>query len=163
MNRADVPDYGKEGERATPPGDAAGGGRGGRVRVATAVIVEKGKLLLAHRFPHVHLPDLWEFPGGKIEGDETPEECAVREVREELGIEIAIEGLLLRRPYDYSDRRVDLWFFAARWVGGEPMAIECSEFAWVAPEDVVSYPLPDASAPVVEALRSAGFLPPGSA
>lgn len=122
------------------------------------MIVESGQLLIAHRFPHVHLPDLWEFPGGKLHPGEDPADCAVREVREELGIEIRIEGLLLQRPYDYADRRVDLWFYVARRVSGRPTAIGCTEWRWVTPAELVGMPLPDASEPVLAALREGGWL-----
>ncbi len=84
--------------------------------------------------------------------------CAVREVAEELGIEIEILGLLLRRPYDYADRNVDLWFYVARRLSGDPVAIGCSEWRWVTPEELSAYPLPDASEPVLSALRNGGWL-----
>jgi propane monooxygenase reductase component len=79
-------------------------------------------------------------------------------VREELGIEIRIEGLLLQRPYDYADRRVDLWFYVARRVSGEPKAIGCTEWRWVTPDELLDLPLPDASEPVLDALRLGGWL-----
>lgn len=135
-------------------------GRVGRVAVAVAVILEEGRILIAHRFPHAHLPDLWEFPGGKIHPGEAPEACAVREVEEELGIRIEILGLLLKRPYDYADRRVDLAFFVARRVSGIPRPLGCQEVRWVTPTELVDYPLPDASAPVLDALRVGGWLGP---
>jgi 8-oxo-dGTP diphosphatase len=124
-----------------------------------AVVIEDGNLLLAHRFPDSHLPDLWEFPGGKIHTGETPEACAVREVAEEIGIEIEILAPLLRRPYDYADRRIDLWFFVARRVAGAPRSLGCQSWRWVRPEEVGSYPLPDASEPVLQALLEGGWLP----
>lgn len=130
----------------------------GRVPAAVAVVVENGYLLIAHRFPDVHLPDLWEFPGGKIDPGETPEDCAIREVAEELGIAIKIDGLLLQRPYDYADRRVDLWFFVARRIEGEPQALGCREWRWVRPEELGRYRLPDASEPVLTALVKGGWI-----
>jgi NAD(P)H-flavin reductase len=89
---------------------------------------------------------------------EEPDACAVREVEEELGIEIEILGLLLRRPYDYADRRVDIWFYVARRLSGEPRAIGCSECRWVDPGELAAYPLPDASEPVLAALQKGGWL-----
>ncbi len=77
---------------------------------------------------------------------------------EELGIEIEILGLLLRRPYDYADRNVDLWFYVARRLSGDPVAIGCSEWRWVRPEELSAYRLPDASEPVLSALRNGGWL-----
>lgn len=127
--------------------------------MAVAVILEEGRLLIAHRFPAAYLPDLWEFPGGKIAPGETPEGCAVREVAEELGIAIEIVAPLLQRPYDYADRKVDLWFFVARRISGTPQAIGCQEWRWVRPEEIESYRLPDASEPVIESLRDGGWLP----
>lgn len=139
------------------PVEAAGSGR---IPVAVAVVIENGKLLIAHRFPDPHLPDLWEFPGGKIEPGEEPAACAIREVAEELGIEIEILGLLMRRPYDYADRRVDLWFFVARRTSGRPEPRGCQEWRWVDPDDLASYPLPDGDEPVLAALRMGVWIPP---
>jgi propane monooxygenase reductase subunit len=79
-------------------------------------------------------------------------------VAEELGIEIEILGLLLRRPYDYADRSVDLWFYVARRLSGDPVAIGCSEWRWVTPDELSAYRLPDASEPVLSALRNGGWL-----
>jgi 8-oxo-dGTP diphosphatase len=134
------------------------GTTGGRTPVAVAVIVEAGRLLIAHRFRDVHLPDLWEFPGGKIAPGEGPEACAVREVAEELGIAVEIVAPLLRRRYDYADRRVDLWYYVARRISGTPRAIGCQQWKWVTPEEIGAYPLPDANTPVLEALREGGWL-----
>jgi len=143
----------------TPAGQTLHPSGAERVRVAVAVVIEDGRLLIAHRFPHVHLPDLWEFPGGKIQPGEDPEGCAVREVAEELSIQVEVLSFLLRRPYDYADRRVDIWFYVARRVAGSPRAVGCQEWRWVRPEELASYPLPDASEPVVAALRAGGWLP----
>jgi mutator protein MutT len=128
------------------------------LRVAVAVIVEAGRLLIAHRFRDALLPDLWEFPGGKIESGESPEACAVRETAEELDIRVEVLGLLLRRPYEYANRKVDLWFYVVRRVDGEPRALGCQEWAWVTLEEIDAYPFPDANAPVVDALRAGGWL-----
>ncbi len=131
----------------------------GRISVAVAVIVKEGNLLISHRFPEAHLPDLWEFPGGKIQPGESPEACAIREVAEELGIEIEISALLMERKYDYADRKVDLWFYVATHRSGRPRALGCREWRWVTPEEVGAYRLPDASGPLLDALKAGGWLP----
>ncbi len=133
------------------------------VRAAVAVVVRPRSgggfwLLVGHRFPDAHLPDLWEFPGGKIEPGETPEDCARREVLEETGVRVRVIAPLLSRSYAYADRTVALDFLLCSPVSGIPQAIGCRALRWVKPENLGVYPFPDANEPVLQALREAGFV-----
>ena len=109
------------------------------IEVGCAIIHKNGKLLIAQR----HLADsfggFWEFPGGKRERDETIEACLVREVLEELEVRVLPERLLCKRGHGVSGRRISLNFFFCRWVSGEPRAVDCKDFRWVAKEDIRGY------------------------
>lgn len=80
----------------------------GVIPVAAAIIIGAGEILVARRRRGLHLEGHWEFPGGKLEPGETPEQCLVRELREELGIDCRIEGFLGESIYCYSKKTVQL-------------------------------------------------------
>src|ERR1044072_8842396 len=89
------------------------------IDVAAALIFHDGKLLITQRRPDDHLPNLWEFPGGKVERGDTFEACLVREIREELGIEISVGKLIDDLTYAYPEKTVRLRFFDCRLISGE--------------------------------------------
>src|SRR5437588_4850713 len=95
--------------------------------VAAALVFRDGKLLITQRHADVHLGGLWEFPGGKREGDETFEACLVREIREELGVEITVGGLFDEVVHAYPEKTVRLKFFVCRLMAGEPRALGCAD------------------------------------
>jgi mutator protein MutT len=133
------------------------------VRVGVGVVLRRRSrggvwLLVGQRFPQAHLPDFWEFPGGKIQRGESPGECAVREVQEETGVEVALCGPLLRRRFQYLDREVDLHLFVCSYRRGTPQPHACRAVRWVRPENLDCYRFPDANEPVLEALWSGGWL-----
>src|SRR5271167_3013436 len=90
------------------------------VEVSAALIFRDGKLLITQRHAGAHLGGLWEFPGGKREPGEPLEECLRRELREELGIEVAVGNLLESLSHEYSDRIVHLRFYCCAWSRNEP-------------------------------------------
>ena len=133
------------------------------VRVGVAVVLRRGAgagvwLLVGHRFPDAHLPDLWEFPGGKMHPGESGAECARREVEEETGLRVAVRELLLERPFRYADREVALEFYLCEYQGGTPQPLGCRAVRWVRPENLDCYPFPDANGPLLAALRETGRL-----
>jgi len=79
------------------------------------LIFHGGKLLITRRHAAAHLGGLWEFPGGKREPDETFEQCLVREIREELGVEISVGKLFESVTHAYPEKTVRLKFFVCRW------------------------------------------------
>jgi 8-oxo-dGTP diphosphatase len=122
------------------------------VDVAIVILVRDRELLIAQRSPGSHLAGNWEFPGGKCLPGELPEECARREAREELGVEVRIMEGWEMLEYAYDDRRVRLHPFVGEIRSGEPMALGCSEIRWVKRKDLVSYSFPEANAPLLKRL-----------
>ena len=77
-------------------------------QVAAAIIFNKGKILVTRRAPGEKLAGYWEFPGGKLEGNETPQECIVRELREELGLHAAAGDVIASSVYEYTGGAIEL-------------------------------------------------------
>ena len=117
-----------------------------------AVIEREGRYLISRRRPDDSYGGLWEFPGGSRCPDETLEHCLVREIREELGLEIAVRQKLRVIRHHTPGRAIRLHCFACRVVSGEPKAIDCSDWRWVGSEELARYPFPPASGPLIELL-----------
>ncbi len=126
-----------------------------RVQVAIALVWRDGHLLVTERPAGTHLEALWEFPGGKIRPDETPESCAEREVLEETGVHVRALGRRSMIEHDYDDRRVALIPVDCDWVSGDPEALEVESWAWVHPDALGGYAFPAANAGLVRELARA--------
>ena len=124
------------------------------IDVAAALIFNQGKLLITQRRPDDHLPNLWEFPGGKVEPEETFEACLIREIREELAIEISVGRLVEEITHSYPEKTVRLCFFHCGLVAGEPKAIHVQAFAWVTQSELKNYEFPAADAQLITRLAS---------
>ncbi|HOX59824.1 MAG TPA: 8-oxo-dGTP diphosphatase MutT [Candidatus Paceibacterota bacterium] len=123
------------------------------IDVAAALVFRGGKLLITQRHAEAHLGGLWEFPGGKREAEETFEDCLMRELREELGIEVAVEELVESITHAYPDKTVHLRFFRCRWVKHEPQPLGCPAFKWVRAAELNEYAFPAADARLLETLQ----------
>ena len=123
--------------------------------VAVALIDAQGRILLARRPEGKKMAGMWEFPGGKMDAGETPENALVRELREELGIEVAASDLapfvFASHPYESFHLLMPV-FLCRRWKG-KPMANEGQVLAWVEPDRLVEYPMPPADRPLIPMLR----------
>ena len=126
------------------------------VLVAAAALVDvDGRVLIAKRPAGKQLAGLWEFPGGKVEPGETPEECLIRELHEELGITVAHACLA---PFVFASHGYDSFhllmplFLCRRWEG-LVTAREHEALAWVKPDRFDDYPMPPADAPLAAWLR----------
>ena len=124
------------------------------IEVAAGLVFHEGRLLITQRPTTGHLANLWEFPGGKREPDETFEECLRRELREELAIEIETGALLADLEHAYAEKTVRLKFFRCRWVGGTPVAIGCQAFQWVDRSSLGHFTFPEADRRLLEDLRN---------
>jgi mutator protein MutT len=124
------------------------------IEVAAGLVFHAGRLLITQRPAAGHLPNLWEFPGGKREAGETFEDCLRRELREELGIEIEPAGVLAEVTHAYPEKTVHLKFFKCRWTGGRPEALGCQALTWVSREELAKYSFPAADAQLLAGLRS---------
>jgi mutator protein MutT len=131
------------------------------IEVAVALIWRGDELLITRRVANVHLGGLWELPGGKCEPGEAPSACAVREVREELGIEV--EPVRARRiiEHRYQDRTVRLHAYDCRYVAGDPGALGCVTWRWVGVGELERYEFPAANRALLAELRCSGPFPAG--
>lgn len=122
------------------------------IEVAAGLVFRDGKLLITKRPEGGHLAGLWEFPGGKREANETIERCLHRELREELGIEVALGQALESVTHKYSVMTVQITFFLARLAKGEPRAIECAGLEWVTRENLAKFQFPPADQRLISRL-----------
>ncbi len=122
---------------------------------ACALLDREGAVLLAKRPAGRPLAGLWEFPGGKVEAGEQPEEALIRELREELGIDIAKEDLtpLTFASHAYPDFHLLMPVYLCRRWQGRLTAHEGQELLWVRPDTLHLYDMPPADAPLKIALR----------
>jgi 8-oxo-dGTP diphosphatase len=127
------------------------------VDVAAALIFHGDKLLITQRSANAHLGGLWELPGGKREENETFEQCIVREIREELGIEISAGELFEEITHAYPDKTVRLKFFLCQLVRGEPQTLGCAAFNWITKPELADYEFPAADAQLLDKLRAYNF------
>lgn len=124
------------------------------VVVVAAVVRRDGQFLLTRRMQGAHLAGLWEFPGGKLEDGESPEEALVRECREECGIEIAVDDILDVAFHRYPNKDVLLLFYACRLVSGTVQDIGVAAHAWTTPKGLDAYELPPPDARLVTKLKA---------
>jgi len=124
--------------------------------IAAGVIWHDGRILIAQRPPHGLLGGLWEFPGGKREAGESLEECLVREVREELQIEIQVGQLLTTVKHAYTHFRITLYAYQCRHLSGKPQTIGCAAWKWVSPQDLAGYAFPVANRTILQMLQGPG-------
>ena len=125
-----------------------------RIEVSAALIFRNGQLLISQRHAHSHLGGLWEFPGGKREPGETFEQCLVREIREEIGVVIAVGELFEEIAHDYPEKSVHLKFFICRLLSGEPQPLGCAALRWVDRSELSGFEFPAADAQLLEKLKS---------
>ncbi len=124
--------------------------------VAAGFIHKEGKLLIAQRLPNTHGALKWELPGGKLEKDEDPRDCLVREIREELDIEVRVGEIMETVFHRYPERSILLLFYKCQWIAGEAKAIGCAAFEWVDPLHLPQYDFMDADLELIQKIAKSG-------
>jgi 8-oxo-dGTP diphosphatase len=109
--------------------------------VTAAIIVHEGKVLLTRRKADVPYPLLWEFPGGKVEPAEDPRDCIVREIREELAIQVSVAGIYEVIYHRYPERAVLVLVYRCLWLSGEIIDLDVAEHRWVLPCELGKFEL----------------------
>jgi len=119
------------------------------IQVVCAIIVrENGAVLVCQRALGSHLGGLWEFPGGKVEPGESPEAALIREMREELALEVRCERALSPVDWDYGRGAMRLLPYLCRITAGEPQALEHAALRWCSCEEFSALEWAPADVPV---------------
>lgn len=121
------------------------------IRVVAGVLIERGRVMVARRTPGQSFAGCWEFPGGKVDPGESPEEALVRELHEEVGITVAVGIRYDRAQAEHGSGRVlEITFYLVRRESGEPQPIEVAEVAWWGPEQLRTGPVTPGDRRVVD-------------
>ncbi len=122
---------------------------------AVALVDADGRVLLAQRPEGKSMAGLWEFPGGKVHNGETPEAALIRELKEELGIDVTASCLapIAFASHTYDDFHLLMPLFVCRIWQGEPQGLEGQALQWIRPVRMGDVEMPPADAPLVATLR----------
>lgn len=123
------------------------------VEVAVGVVIRNQSVFVTKRAANVHQGDKWEFPGGKVELNESPEHALVRELQEEIAIQVHVSEPLTVVEHDYGDKRVKLLVFVVKEFSGKPQGNEGQSFQWVDYQFLSDLNFPEANKPIIEAVN----------
>lgn len=129
-----------------------------RIEVVAAIIEKDGKILICRRAENKTRALKWEFPGGKIEPGETPEQAVLRECREELDVDLCVKGEFMRVLHSYPDIEIQLTVFRTAIIGSDPRCIEHKEVRFVYPSELADFELCPADITVAEKIISEAHL-----
>jgi 8-oxo-dGTP diphosphatase len=121
-------------------------------RVVAALIERNGAFLITQRPPWARLPLLWEFPGGRVEPDESDEQALAREMREILDVRVTVGPRILNVRHAYALYDLDFLVFRCEIADGEPKPVRVQELRWVRSEDLPRYTFPGADQKTVDCL-----------
>ncbi|WJY97323.1 (deoxy)nucleoside triphosphate pyrophosphohydrolase [Corynebacterium fournieri] len=124
-----------------------------RIKVVGAVLVHDGRVFAAKRGPGKSMAGYWEFPGGKVETDETPEEALARELREELKIDVTVGEFIVTATHEAGTAVIELSTYLCTIIEGVPVLTEHEEFRWLPVSELSDVEWAPADIPTVELLR----------
>ncbi len=123
--------------------------------IVTAAIIQKAsKILITRRGPGKHLAGYWEFPGGKLDADETEQECLSREIKEELDITIKVNDFYMENMHQYEEKCIRLRAYKCVQLSGDIVLYDHDRMAWVKKEELNDYEFAPADIPFVKALAN---------
>lgn len=116
-----------------------------------AAIIENndGDILIAKRNSKKSQGGLWEFPGGKIEKNESADDAIKREIKEELNIDIEINKWIIEKRHEYPEKTINLILCSAKWIGGELDLSEHEDSKWIKKEDIFNFQFADADKEII--------------
>lgn len=115
-----------------------------KIRVVAGMIEHEGRYLITQRRPTASLPLLWEFPGGKVEPDETDENALIRELREEMDIGVSVAERVIHVEHSYADYDIDFRVYRCSIIEGEVRHLRVHDHRWVLPTELDRYEFPAA-------------------
>lgn len=122
--------------------------------VTAAILRNNGRVLITRRPDGKPHADMWEFPGGKLSKNESPEECLRREILEELNLQIEVKSIFEIAYHRYEWGPVLILAYECISFGGEIRNIEVAEHQWVLPADLPKYPILPADRPIIQKLMA---------
>ena len=126
------------------------------IKVTAAIILKDNQALIAKRKSTDSLGNKWEFPGGKIEDNETSEECLVRELKEEFGININVVNYFGESIYQYPDFKIKLIAYKCKWINGQISLNAHDDYKWIPINKLGKYDFAEADKPLVKKLIKEG-------
>lgn len=124
-----------------------------KIEVVGAVLINEDRVFAAKRGPGKSMAGYWEFPGGKVETDETPEEALARELREELKIDVTVGEFIVTATHKADTAIVELSTYLCTIIEGVPVLTEHEEFRWLPVSELSDVEWAPADIPTVELLR----------
>ena len=121
--------------------------------VTAAILIKNNKILIAPRKPTDMLANKWEFPGGKIELNELPECCLIRELKEEFSIDIKILKYFGESIYKYPNFKIKLIAYKVLWLSGEIELIDHQDFKWISLNEIDKFDFAEADKPLIKKLK----------
>ncbi len=123
-------------------------------KVTAAILVRDDAIFIAKRGPGGRFAHRWEFPGGKIEPGESPEECRAREMAEEFAIEVSVGKFFAESLHTFPGGQILVLAYFCRWVDGDILPAEHEEYRWVAASELDGYDFAPADTPIAARLAS---------
>lgn len=121
-----------------------------QLQIAVGIIRnQQGEIFITQRAADAHMANKWEFPGGKIEAGESPEQAVIRELQEETGIVAQSASLFETLEYQFPDRHISLWFYLVEQWEGEPWGKEGQPGRWISQSELIADEFPPANEPVI--------------